>query len=501
MSAPPHVLPDDAANRQLVALTHPADWPAPTPADRYNLVVIGGGPGGLVAAMGAAGLGGRVALVERHLLGGDCLVSGCVPCKALLAAAKAARVARGGGALGVRAEGVSVDFPAVMRRMRALRADIAHHDAAARFRDAGVDVFLGHGRFTRPDTVEVGGATLRFSRAVIATGARAALPPIPGLEAVGALTHEGLFELTELPRRLLVLGGGVIGCEMAQAFRAFGSEVTLVDLAERLLPRGDADASEVLADALRADGVRLVLGATVSRFEVDGGEKVAVVERGGESWRLPFDAALVAVGRTPNLDGLGLEAAGVQSSRGGVEVDDWMRTANPRVYAVGDVASRHQFTHAADAMARLVVQNALFFGRKRHSALVVPSCTFTSPEIATVGLVGAEAEAAGLRLFRADARDLDRTTLDGHTEGFVKVWAEPSGRIRGAAVVGERAGELINALSLAMTHGLGLGALSATIFAYPTESELLKRVGDAWNKTRLTPRAAGALRAVLQLRR
>jgi pyruvate/2-oxoglutarate dehydrogenase complex dihydrolipoamide dehydrogenase (E3) component len=498
MSTTSFIAPDDAHNRALVERTHPKDWPVHAGEDRYDMVIIGGGPAGLVTAMGANGVGARVAIIEKGLLGGDCLISGCVPSKALLKSAKVARSARKAASFGVHTGEVEVDFPAVMERMRSLRADISHHDAAERFQKEGIDVFLGRGTFVGQDAIEVNGRRLTFKRAVIATGAHARRPNLPGVDDANVLDNESLFALTELPRRLVVVGGGVIGCEMAQAFAAFGSQVTLIELGDRVLPRVAADASHVLEAALRSEGVTLIHNAAVTSFERVGDDRIVVASVDGEDIRVAADAVLVSIGRVPNMNGLGLDVAGVDVHKRGIDVDDFMRTSNSRVFAVGDVASKYQFTHAADAMARMVVRNALFFGRKRHSALVVPSCTFTEPEIATVGQTEAGADH---QVFRANAADLDRTVVDGHARGFLEVVSDGSGTILGATAVGERAGELINTVALAMTQGVSLSAISEQIFAYPTESELIKRTGDAFNRTRLSATAAKVLKAIIGLRR
>ncbi|HND30351.1 MAG TPA: FAD-dependent oxidoreductase, partial [Myxococcota bacterium] len=384
----PPVGPDDD---RLIAHTHPASWPLPTGGGRYNLVVLGGGPAGLVAAFGAAGLGARVAIVEKGLLGGDCLVTGCVPSKALLSAAHAAQAAREAGDRGVHAQ-VEVDFAAVMARMRRIRADIAPHDSAERLRNAGIDVYFGAAHFSGPDSVQVstqhGDVGLQFHRALIATGARAAIPPIPGLAEVGALSNESVFSLTECPQRLLVLGAGVIGCELAQAFARLGSQVEIVDLSERVLPREEPEASRLVAARLSRDGVRLHLGVGVERVERRGDDTVVRLKNGTE---IAGDRLLVATGRVPNLD-LDLERAGVRYQKTGIEVDEQLRTSNPRIYAAGDVIGQAQFTHAADHHARLVLRNALFpVPGGRVSDLVIPRVTYTQPEVAAVGIPAAEA--------------------------------------------------------------------------------------------------------------
>ncbi|MBL9190144.1 MAG: mercuric reductase [Opitutaceae bacterium] len=484
--------PWDAHNRRLHAHVAPGDWKNPVPAKRYNLVVIGGGTAGLVTAAGAAGLGAKVALIERHLLGGDCLNVGCVPSKALIRAARAAAEARQAKAFGVRIAGeITVDFPAVMERMRRLRADLSPHDSAARFRELGVDVFLGEGKFTGSDTLAVGGQTLRFARAAIATGARASAPPIKGLGEVPYLTNETVFSLTTLPRRLLVVGAGPIGCEMAQAFARFGSQVTLVESAAGILPREDREAAVILRAALERDGVRLLC---------DGKDlTVARAAEGGVRWQLiagttrhdeAADQLLVAVGRAANVEGLGLDVAGVAFGKKGVEVNDRLQTTNSRIFACGDVCSRFQFTHAADFMARIVIQNALFFGRKRASALTIPWATYTSPEVAHVGLTPAEAKNNGVAIdtFTQPLAKVDRAILDGEDEGFVRIHVrQGTDEILGATIVAAHAGDLIGEISLAMTHRIGLGAIGAAIHPYPTQAEAIRKVGDLYNRTRLTP--------------
>jgi|KBSSwiStaDraftv2_1062776.scaffolds.fasta_scaffold44781_2 pyruvate/2-oxoglutarate dehydrogenase complex dihydrolipoamide dehydrogenase (E3) component len=485
--------PWDVHNRTLVSNVRPEDWTNPEPAGRYNLVVIGAGTAGLVTAAGAAGLGARVALVERGLMGGDCLNVGCVPSKGLIRAGRAVADVRGAGEFGVRVpSGASTDFGAVMDRMRRLRAKISRVDSAARFRGLGVDVFFGAARFSGPDTVDVAGVTLRFKKAVIATGARAAEPPIPGLAEAGYLTNETVFSLTELPRRLAVIGGGPIGCELAQAFARFGAQVSLLQGGGQILPREDPDVAEHVARALSLDGVDLRLGTRVERIERAGEERVIHVTSGGAAARLAADAILVGVGRAPNVEGLGLEDVGVaHDTRAGVTVDDRLRTTNPRIYAAGDVCSAHKFTHNSDAQARIVIQNALFLGRARTSALTLPWCTYTDPEVAHVGLSEREAAARGIavRTFVQELADVDRAVLDGEAEGFVKVHVRAgTDRILGATIVARHAGEMLPELTLAIATGTGLGRIARVIHAYPTQAEAIRKLGDAYNRTRLTPR-------------
>jgi pyruvate/2-oxoglutarate dehydrogenase complex dihydrolipoamide dehydrogenase (E3) component len=486
----PPVLPWDAHNQKLVSNVHPADWKNPTPAPRYNLVVIGGGTAGLVSAVGAAGLGAKVALIEKHFMGGDCLNVGCVPSKAIIRAARAVAAVREAGEFGVNVPpGTTADFGKIMERMRRLRADISPHDSARRFSDLGVDIFLGAGKFTGPHTIEVGGQTLRFAKAVIATGARAAAPPIPGLKDVPYLTNETLFSLTELPKRLGVIGAGPIGCEMAQSFARFGSEVFLVEAEHGILPREDRDASEIVRTAMERDGVKLLCCGKDLKLAKDPNGVRLQVGSHGQSYDVLVDQLLVAVGRAPNVEGLGLETVGVEFDKKGVKVNDRLRTANPRIYACGDICSPYQFTHAADFMARIVIQNALFKGRAKVSSLIIPWATYTSPEIAHVGLYEKDAKAQGIEVdtFTQELSKVDRAILDGETEGFVRVHVRKgTDEIVGATVVAAHAGDLIGELTLAMKGKLGLKTIGATIHPYPTQAEAIRRTGDLYNRTRLT---------------
>lgn len=485
--------PWDEHNKRTILSVHPDDWENPKPADRYNLVVLGAGTAGLVSAAGAAGLGGKVALIEKRLMGGDCLNVGCVPSKALIRASRAVADVRSASEFGVNVpEGVGVDFPKVMERMRRLRADISPNDSARRFKELGVDVFIGEGSFVGPDAIRVGGDILRFSKAVIATGARAAAPPIPGLEDAGYLTNETVFSLAELPKRLAVIGAGPIGCELSQAFARFGSEVHLLEASEHALIREDADAARIVEGALKRDGVLLSAACAIKSVSRRGTEKVLELEAGGVRRELLVDEILVGVGRAPNVKGIGLDAAGVAfDPRLGVEVDDALRTSNAAVYAAGDVASKYKFTHTADALARIVLQNALFPGiKKRASALTVPWCTYTDPEIAHVGMYEGDARAKGIpvQTITQEMRDVDRAVLDGEGEGLVKIHLrEGTDEILGATIVARHAGEMLGELSLAITAGVGLGTIGKTIHPYPTQAEAVKKAADAYNRTRLTP--------------
>jgi pyruvate/2-oxoglutarate dehydrogenase complex dihydrolipoamide dehydrogenase (E3) component len=460
-------------------------------------VVLGAGTAGLVTAAIAAGLGARVALVEKALMGGDCLNVGCVPSKALIRASRAWADVRRAGEFGaaVVPDGVTYDFPAVMARMRRLRASLAPVDSARRFAALGVDVFLGAGRFTGPETIQVGEASLRFARAAICTGTRAAAPEVPGIEEAGYLTNETVFNLTGLPSRLAVLGGGPIGCELAQAFARFGSQVAVIERSGRILPRDDPDAARVIQARMEGDGVRFHFESRLARVSSRDDAKVLQLETRGASSELIVDEVLVGVGRAPNVEGLGLEAAGVDYGvKTGVEVSPRLQTTNPRIYAAGDVCSRYKFTHVADTHAQILIQNALFphplgIGRATTDRLVIPWCTYTYPELAHVGMTAKEAEERGIPLNTLTVKldEVDRAVLDAQTDGFARVHLKKgSDRILGATIVAAHAGELISELTALMTAGKGLGALARTIHPYPTQAEVLKKLANAWRKSSFT---------------
>lgn len=486
----PPTAPNDKHNRELVESVRPRDWKNPAPTGRYNLVVIGAGTAGLVTAAGAAGLGAKVALVERGLMGGDCLNVGCVPSKAIISAARAAAAVRRASEFGIEVpDGTKVCFATAMERMRRLRAAISPHDSAARFRDLGVDVFFGSAKFVDSNSVDVEGTRLEFARAVIATGARAAAPPISGLDSVPYLTNETLFSLTALPPKLGVIGAGPIGCEMAQSFAQIGSEVYLIEAQHGVLPREDREAAVLVEQAMIADGVNLLCCGKDLRVRTDGSIHLSV-ESHGHHYDQAVDQLLVSVGRKPNVEDLGLERVGVEYDSKGVKVDDHLRTSNRRIYAAGDICSPYQFTHAADFMARIVIQNALFKGRAKSSRLTIPWCTYTSPEIAHVGLYEREAQEEGIETsaFIQKLQDVDRAILEGEDVGFVKVLTKKgSDEILGATIVARNAGDLISEVTLAMTNKLGLGKIASTIHPYPTQAEAIRKVGDQYNRTRLTP--------------
>jgi len=498
--------PPDEYDARLLANVHPAGWINPEPAARYNLVVIGAGTAGLVAAAGAAGLGARVALVERRLMGGDCLNFGCVPSKALIRASRVCSAINHATGYGiVPTAPAHAEFGAVMERMRRLRADLSANDSAARFKSLGVDVFLGEARFVGRDAAEVDGKRLNFSRALVATGARPAAPPIPGLAESGFLTNETVFSLTELPRRLAVIGAGPIGCELAQAFRRFGSEVWLLEALTQILPREDRDAARIVERAIVSDGVELLTGCKVASVGRGAAGRIVRLEHRGASREIEVDEILVTAGRAPNVEEIGLEAAGVEYDRKtGVRVNDYLQTSNPHIFAAGDVCSALQFTHLSDAHARIVIRNALFFGRDRASSLTIPWCIYTDPEIAHVGLGEAEAAARGvaIRTFAQEMSAVDRAVLDGETAGVAKIYVRVgTDQIVGATIVAAHAGEIISELTLAIAAGIGLGRIAGVIHPYPTQAEAIKKIADAYNRTRLTSSRKRLLTGLLAWRR
>lgn len=492
------VLPTDEWNQQLVDNVHPATWKNPIPTARYNLVVIGAGTGGLITALIASSLGARVALIERHLMGGDCLNVGCVPSKAVIRGAQLINDAREAAKFGMPATDSDLgDFGEVMRRMREIRARISEEDSAERYStEFGIDIYLGDARFVGDGKVEVDGQTLDYKKAVIATGARAIAPPIEGLADAGYLDNETVFSLTERPRRVAVIGAGPIGCELAQAFSRLGSEVHILERMDQILTREDPDAARIVQDALVREGVEMTFECNLDRVERRGSERVIHLSCPKKGSReLVVDEILVGAGRAPNVENMGLETVGVDfDSRNGVKVDDSLQTTNSRIWAVGDVCMQWKFTHAADAAAKIVVQNALFaigpIGRKKLSALLMPWCTYTEPEIAHVGFYERDAEAAGVAIdsYQVSIAEANRAVTDGQEEGLIKVHVRRgSDEIVGATVVAAHAGDLITQFTMAIQHKIGLGAFTNIIYPYPTQGEAIKRAAGAYTRTRLTP--------------
>ncbi|OUL23249.1 mercuric reductase [Nostoc sp. T09] len=491
------VRPMDEYNQALVSQVHPPDWINPEPANVYDLVVIGGGTAGLVVAAGAAGLGLglKVALIEKHLMGGDCLNVGCVPSKTIIRSARVVGELWDGKELGINIPKlIDVDFSAVMARMRRIRAGISPHDSAERFQKLGVDVFLGSGRFASKNTVEVGDQTLRFKKAVIATGARAAQPAIPGIEKAGYLTNESVFSLIQRPEHLAVIGGGPIGCELAQAFRRLGCEVVLFHRSSHILNKEDAEAAEILQKVLVKEGIRLVLNSKLEEVVTVTEGKRLYFSSNGHRDSVTVDEILVGTGRAPNVESLNLEAVGVEyDKQHGVKVNDYLQTTNPKIYAAGDICMNWKFTHAADAAARIVIKNTLFspfgLGRSKLSSLVMPWVTYTDPEIAQVGMSEQQAKEKGLDVetIKIPFSSVDRAIADGEESGFLKIHHKKgSDEILGATIVARHAGEMISEVTTAIVGKLGLNKLSGVIHPYPTQAEAIKKAADAYRRTLLT---------------
>jgi pyruvate/2-oxoglutarate dehydrogenase complex dihydrolipoamide dehydrogenase (E3) component len=497
------VPPMDEYNQILVSYVHPPDWVNPTPAANYDLVVIGAGTAGLVVAAGAAGLGLglKVALIERHLMGGDCLNVGCVPSKCLIRSSRVAADMRDAQPFGIEPPQVTIDFPAVMARMRKLRAGISHHDSASRFQNLGVDVFLGSGQFVSDQAIEVEGKTLRFKKAVIATGARATNPNIPGIQEAGFLTNETVFSLTDRPDRMAVIGGGPIGCELAQAFRRLGCEVILFHRGSHLLNKEDVDAAEIVQQNFLREGIRVVTNSRLQQVEKTAAGKRITFTIGEQTESVIVDEILVGAGRAPNVEGLNLEGVGVNYDRQqGIIVNDYLQTTNPKIYGAGDICMDWKFTHAADAAARIVIKNTLFspfgLGRSRLSSLVMPWVTYTDPEVAHVGLYEHEIRKKGIAFntIQIPMSSVDRAIADGETEGFVKILHQAgSDKILGATIVARHAGEMISEVTTAIVGNLGLSKLSSVIHPYPTQAEGIKKAADAYRRTLLTPRSKALL--------
>ncbi|MEP6821268.1 MAG: mercuric reductase [Chthoniobacterales bacterium] len=460
---------------------------------KYNVVVIGAGTAGLVTAAGTAGLGGRVALIERNKMGGDCLNFGCVPSKALISSARLIASIRRASDWGLENQEPQFEFEKVMLRMRERRAVIAPNDSQERFESLGVDVFRGEARFLSPHEIEVDGQKLSAKNFVIATGTRATVPKIEGLEEVPYFTNETIFdELKTRPKTMIILGGGPIGCELGQTFARLGVKITIVQNQMQLLPPEDPDVAEFIQERFGAEGIEVRLKAKATRVSKYG-EKVRMEFAEGEA--VTADALLISAGRTPNIESLNLKAAGVDSDKHGVKTNDYLQTSQPHIYAAGDITNRLKFTHTADATARVVVRNILMplqLLRQKMDFDVVPWCTYADPEVAHVGLgeTAAKKQKIEYDLFRVPLDELDRAIVESEEAGFVKVLTKKgSDKILGVTLVGAHAGDLLHEFVLAMKNDIGLGAIASTIHAYPTFAELARKAGDKYSKTRLTPTA------------
>jgi len=528
-----NVWPLDEHNLELLNNVHPTNWVDPQAKNnKYDLVVIGAGAAGLVTSAGAAGVGAKVALIEESLLGGDCLNVGCVPSKALIHAASLAHSLKNTEHLadsGISINGnVQIDFPKIMERVRRIRSEISPNDSADRFTKLGVEIFLGRGKFVDGNSVTVNGKVLHFNKAVIATGGYPSLIPMPGLKELHYLntnpgdkprpyvmTNETFFNMTKQPRKLVVIGPGVIGLEMAQSMQRLGTQVTVLGRSARVLPKEDEDHASTVQNQLERDGVEFRLRVTeyvsadLTGNIVDGLPEISfkIKEKGSDSiTELVVDAILVATGRRPNVSGMDLDNAGVEYDvRQGILVNDKLQTSNTKIFSAGDCCSTpFKFTHAADFMARAVIRNALFFGKEKMSNLLIPYATYTEPEIASVGLYGKDCEAKGIQYatYEKHFSDNDRAICEGDAVGMVRIRVEEkSGKILGATIIGKNAGNLISEITLAMQSSVSLGSIATVIHPYPTYAEAIRQSGDLFNKTKLTPTAKTVLRGIIKVQR
>ena len=466
-----------------------------------DICVIGAGSAGLSIAAGASQMGARTVLVERGRMGGDCLNYGCVPSKALLAAAKAANAHRLARRMGVGGAAPEIDFQAVHDHVRGVIESIAPQDSVERFEAMGVTVVRAGARFTGPREVEAGDTRIRARRFVVATGSLPMVPPIPGLDALPYLTNETVFDLSELPGHLIVVGGGPIGCELGQAFRRLGARVSLLEMAS-ILPKDDPELVDILRTKLREDGMEILEGARVASVEGSNRAVAVTVERDGETQRLSGSTLLIVAGRRPAVDDLDLQAAGIEFDRGGVKVDARLRTTNRRVYAAGDVVGGYQFTHMAGHHASVVIKNALFRLPAKVETRAVPWVTYTDPELAHVGLSeeAARRTHGRIRVLRWPFADNDRARAERRTDGLVKVVATPRGRILGASILGAHAGESIQPWILAISRRIGLSAMAGTIAPYPTLGEASKRAAASFYAEKMfSERTKRLVRLLLRL--
>ena len=491
--------PQDAYEEKRLADLHPQSWVNPKPADNYALIIVGAGSAGVAAAELAIAMGVKVAMIERHLIGGTCLNTGCVPSKALIRTSRLYAEMRDAARYGAKVpDNIEVDFAAAMERVRRIRGHLSNRSSVRRLAALGVDLFFGNVRFAGPDTLMVNDQKLRFGKVMIATGTRPHIPTIPGLREAGFLTNANVFNLTELPKRLLVIGGGPVGCELAQAFRHLGANVTIVQDKPLFLEKEERDAAQILSDAFARDGLEVRLNTQVTAVRVENGCKLVDLISADYRSTIEVDAILTGVGRAPNVQGLDLEAAGVKyDAATGIAVDDFLCTSNPRIYAAGDVCLEEQYTDTAAASARIVVHNALMRGNMRFSKLVIPWCTYTDPEISHVGMYVREANRKGIpvKTFTVPMHQIDRAITDSEEIGFVKIHIrDGTDKILGATIVARHAGEMINEITLAMVADIGLCTLAKVIHAYPTQAEAIREAAKAYVRTRITTR----LRARLQ---
>ncbi len=480
------------------------EYTNPKPQDVYHLVVVGAGSAGLVSAAIAAGLGAKVALIEKEHMGGDCLNSGCVPSKALIASSRLAKEMKKASVFGLESfsHNAEKDFSNIMEDLRRIRSEISFHDSKKRYTEMGVDVFFGNAQFIDEHHISIDDIKIKFAKAIIATGARAVHVPINGLEKNDYYTNETIFELNILPKHMLFIGGGPIGCELAQAFSRLGTKVSIVQRG-KFLPREDQDASKILAEVFEEEGIEVLLDAELIKVEkLEGSNKKAFIKKAdGSEIELDIDAVFLGIGRAPNVENLGLENANVvYDKRKGIIVDDYLRTSSADIFAAGDCCMLWKFTHAADKAAQIAVQNALFFGKKKLSAVIMPWCTYTEPEIAHVGMYEYDAKEKGqaVDFYTFYMKDVDRAKADRKERGFVKFMTKKgSDKILGATIVASHAGDMISEITTAMQGKMGLSKLSDVIHPYPTNASAIQRAAVLYKKSKLTPSVAKGLKFLL----
>jgi pyruvate/2-oxoglutarate dehydrogenase complex dihydrolipoamide dehydrogenase (E3) component len=470
----------------LARRVRPEDWSNPRPREIYDLVVVGAGPAGMEAAQYARGLGLSVALVERNQLGGNSLNAGSIPSKTLIHSARLCAQIRDAAEFAVSSPAeLKLDFTALKSRMMRVRARIAEYHAVDRLQHDGVEIFFGDAKFSGPITLSLGTTSLQFKKAIIATGARAHPPNFPGLDEVGYRTSTNIFDIPELPQRLAVIGGGPLGCELAQAFCRLGSRVTIIQNDPKFLPREERDAAELLSESMARDGVDIMLNTTVVGAHAESGTKFVDGQNYDKKVSVPADEILLSIGRLPNVENLDLKSAGVVCDDGGVKVDEFLRTANQDIYAAGDVCMSHKFTNVAWVSARMAVSNAFENKRMRHSEMMIPWCTYCEPEIAHVGMQvwDAHEKSIPVKTYTVMMQDVDRAIADGEDDGFVKIHVrDGTDKILGATIVATHASELINEMSVVMSTGIGLRDLARVIHTYPAQSEAIRLAALAYEK-------------------
>lgn len=497
------IYPLDEHNKKLLENVHPENYKNPVPKKIYDLVVIGAGTAGLVTAAASCGLGAKVALIEKALMGGDCLNFGCVPSKAIISSSRIAYELQRASIYGInnKFDRNDIDFKKIMERMRKKRSYISKHDSVKRFNKMGVDVFIGNAKFTGKNTIQVNEKTiLKFRKAAITTGATPAIPQIEGLEKSGYLTNETIFSLTELPEKLAVIGGGPIGCELAQTFRRFGSDVVIIHNNRHLLNREDKEAALIVQNQFLEEGIKVILNTKIIKVQKNNKTKTIFYVENNKEKALDVSDILIATGRIPNCKYLELENAGVKYDKNGIIVNDKLETSNKRIYSAGDVSSKYKFTHAADYLARIVIQNALFNRGAKASLLIIPWCTYTEPELAHVGLSEDEAIFKDIKYdkFFIDFKELDRAIVSGKEKGFVKILTKKgSDKIIGSTIITENAGDLISEVTIAMVHKIGLSGISSVIHPYPTIADAIRKSGDIYNRTKLTSFTAKLLKLLM----